>query len=42
MVEEGIILGHKISAQGTEVDKAKVETIENFNIQQMLKEFKVS
>ena len=28
MVEEGIILGHKISAQGIEVDKAKVETIE--------------
>ena len=28
MVKEGIILGHKISAQGIEVDKAKVETIE--------------
>ena len=28
MVEEGIVLGHKISAQGIEVDKAKVETIE--------------
>ena len=27
MVEEGIILGHKISVQGIEVDKAKVETI---------------
>ena len=28
MVKEGIVLGHKISAQGIEVDKAKVETIE--------------
>ena len=28
MVEEGIVLGHKISAQGIEVDKAKIETIE--------------
>ena len=28
MVEEGILLGHKISAKGIEVDKAKVETIE--------------
>ena len=27
MVEEGIVLGYKISAQGIEVDKAKVETI---------------
>ena len=28
MVEEGIILGHNILAQGIEVDKAKVKTIE--------------
>ena len=28
MVEEGIILGHKVSAHGLEVDKAKLETIE--------------
>ena len=27
MVEEGIVLGHKISVQGIEVDKAKVYTI---------------
>ncbi|KAK6145014.1 hypothetical protein DH2020_021834 [Rehmannia glutinosa] len=27
MVQEGIILGHKISCRGIEVDKAKVETI---------------
>ena len=28
MVQEGIILGHKISARGIEVNKAKIETIE--------------
>ena len=28
MVKEGIILGHRISARGIEVDKAKIETIE--------------
>ncbi|XP_073290986.1 uncharacterized protein [Primulina huaijiensis] len=30
MVQEGIVLGHKISEHGTEVDKAKVEVIKNF------------
>ena len=28
MVKEGIILGHRISQRGIEVDKAKIETIE--------------
>lgn len=28
MVEEGIVLGHKISHRGIEVDKAKIEVIE--------------
>ena len=28
MVDEGIVLGHRISAQGIQVDKAKVEAIE--------------
>ncbi|MCI51177.1 reverse transcriptase, partial [Trifolium medium] len=28
MVTEGIVLGHKISFKGIEVDKAKVEVIE--------------
>ena len=28
MVKEGIILGHQISERGTEVDKAKIDTIE--------------
>lgn len=28
MVQEGIVQGHKISAKGIEVDKAKIDTIE--------------
>ena len=28
MVNEGIVLGHKVSQEGLEVNKAKVETIE--------------
>ena len=28
MVQEGIVLGHKVSKQGIEVDKAKIEVIE--------------
>ena len=28
MVKEGIVLGHRISERGIEVDRTKVETIE--------------
>ena len=28
MVQEGIVLGHRISARGIEVDKSKIEAIE--------------
>ena len=28
MVQQGIVLGHRISARGIEVDKAKIEAIE--------------
>ena len=28
MVQEGIVLGHRISARGIEVDRAKIESIE--------------
>ena len=28
MVQEGIVLGHKVSKKGIEVDKAKIEVIE--------------
>ncbi|XP_070036054.1 uncharacterized mitochondrial protein AtMg00860-like [Nicotiana tomentosiformis] len=31
MVEEGIVLGHKISKNGIEVDKAKIEVISKFS-----------
>ena len=31
MVNEGIVLGHKISARGIEVDRAKIETVENLS-----------
>ena len=32
MVQEGIVLGHKISRRGIEVDKAKIEVIDNLPI----------
>ena len=31
MVDEGIVLGHKISSNGIEVDRAKTEIIENLS-----------
>jgi hypothetical protein len=31
MVREGNVLGHKISKKGTEVDKAKIEVIEQLS-----------
>ena len=31
MVKEGIVLGHIISERGIEVDKVKIEVIENLN-----------
>ena len=31
MVQEGIVLGHRISARGIEVDKAKIEAIEKLS-----------
>ena len=30
MVNEGIVLGHKVSERGIEVDKAKVDAIERY------------
>jgi len=35
MVKEGIVLGHRISEKGIEVDRAKIETIESYHLQQM-------
>ena len=37
MVKEGIVLGHKISGKGIEVDKAKIEAIEKLPPPQDLK-----
>nr|GEX77711.1 reverse transcriptase domain-containing protein [Tanacetum cinerariifolium] len=37
MVKEGIVLGHKISKEGIEVDKAKVDVLPNYLIQQLSK-----
>ena len=41
MVTEGIVLGHKISGRGIEVDKAKIEVIEKLPPLPQLKEFAV-
>ena len=38
MITEGIVLGHKTSERGMEVDKAKVEIIEKLPLLQMSKE----
>ena len=39
MVQEGIVLGHKISVRGIEVDKEKIDVIEKLpppmNVKQM-------
>ena len=32
MVQEGIVLGHKVSEKGIEVDKAKVDLISNLPV----------
>ena len=38
MVEEGIVLGHKVSSKGIEVDKAKVDVIEQMHTPTNVKE----
>jgi hypothetical protein len=35
MVREGIVLGHKVSERGIEVDRAKIEVIEQLPPPQM-------
>ena len=37
MVNEGIVLGHKVSERGIEVDKAKVDAIERCRVLRTLK-----
>ena len=38
MVQEGIVLGHRITSAGIEVDKAKVEVIENLYVPKCVKD----
>ena len=38
MVQEGIVLGHKISMRGIEVDKAKIDVIEKLPLLVNVKE----
>ena len=40
MVQEGIVLGHKISHKGIEVDKAKIEIIENLQPPKTVREIR--
>ncbi|XP_028230832.1 uncharacterized protein LOC114411313 [Glycine soja] len=40
MVREGIVLGHKISAQGIEVDRAKIEVVEKLSPPSNVKEIR--
>ena len=42
MVNEGIVLGHKISERGIEVDKAKVDAIEKMPCPKDIKGIEVS
>ena len=42
MVNEGIVLGHKISEKDIEVDKAKVDAIEKMPCPKDIKVFVVS
>ena len=39
MVRRGIVLGHMISSEGIEVDKAKIDLIENLPPPKTIKEF---
>ena len=40
MVNEGIVLGHKISERGIEVDRAKIEAIERMRYPRDIKDIR--
>ena len=42
MVREGIVLGHRVSERGIEVDRAKIDIIEQLHPRQMSRELGVS
>lgn len=41
MVKEGIVLGHLVSARGIEVDRAKIQVIENLQPPQTVREVRI-
>ena len=40
MVKEDIVLGHRVSGNGIEIDKEKIETIEKFLAPTLVKEIR--
>ena len=40
MVQEGIVLGHKVSEKGIKIDKAKVDLISNLPVPSSVKQVK--
>ena len=40
MVDQGIVLGHVVSAKGLEVDKAKIDTIQNLPYPSFVRDIK--
>ena len=40
MVQEGIVLGHKVFKRGIEVDKSKVDMISNMSVPSSMKQVK--
>ena len=40
MVREGVVLGHIVSGKGLEVDKAKIEVIQNLHLPSTVKDLR--
>ena len=41
MVQEGVVLGHLVSGKGLEVDKAKIEVIQNLPLPTTLRDLRI-